>query len=127
MGNVKVNIGDIVEFRGNKYECVPCGATHQCLSCAFVSMPTGIGACGAYNCHPLERKDKRHVYFVKIRVSGYPKADEEFQPKPKTEETEEEKQRFNEICDAYRAMYRGAKDKKDLINRINAFRSGMIV
>lgn len=39
----------------------------------------------------------------------------------------EEKERFNRKCDAYREMLRDAKDHKDLKNRLNAFRSGMIV
>lgn len=43
----------------------------------------------------------------------------------KMEKEKEEKEReFNERCDAYRRMYRGAKDENDLKNRINAFRSG---
>ncbi len=45
----------------------------------------------------------------------------------KMEKEKEEKEReFNERCDAYRRMYRGAKDENDLKNRINAFRSGKI-
>lgn len=46
-------------------------------------------------------------------------------PFPEPPITREERE-FNARCDAYRAMYAGAKNEKDLKDRINAFRSGKV-
>lgn len=38
-----------------------------------------------------------------------------------------DKDRFNAVADAYRAMYLSAKNNKELKDKINAFRAGYII